>query len=71
MPIISAPSISPAAAKSIFDTEPTAVFVDVRPKADYDKEHIPGAISIPFEEIETRYSEVAVGPQVIVYSQCH
>lgn len=69
-PIISAPRVSPAAAKSILDTDPTAVFVDVRPKADYDKNHIPGAISIPFEEIETRYTELGANTQLIIYSEC-
>lgn len=68
---LSAPSISQAEAKSILDTNPTAVFVDVRLKPDYDKGHISGAISVPFGELENKYSEIAVGPQVIVYSQCH
>ena len=65
-----APTISAAAAKAVLDADPNAVFVDLRPKADYDKEHIPGAISIPFDELERRYSGIPVGRPVIIYSQC-
>ena len=62
--------ISPEAAKSILDTDHSAVFVDVRPKTDYDKEHIPGAISIPSEELQDRYSEIPTAAQIIVYAEC-
>ena len=62
--------ISPSAAKTILETDKTAVFVDVRPKVDYDKEHIPGAISIPSEELGERYSEIPAASQIIVYAEC-
>ena len=68
---LSVPSISPAEARSILDTVPNVMFVDVRPKTDYDKQHIPRAISIPFTEFKDRYAEITVGPQVIVYAECH
>jgi len=71
IPTTPAPSkISPEAAKSILDTDHSAVFVDVRPKTDYDKEHIPGAISIPSEELQDRYSEILAESQIIVYAEC-
>jgi len=63
--------ISLSAAKTILDTDKTAVFVDVRDKTDYDKEHIPGAISIPFEEFQDQYSEIPLRPQIIIYSGCY
>lgn len=62
--------ISPSAAKSILDNDQTAVFVDVRPKTDYDKEHIPGAISIPSEELQGRYNQIPTAAQIIVYAEC-
>jgi hypothetical protein len=71
VPVTTVTAISPQAAKLILDTDPAVLFVDVRPEADYQKEHIPGAISIPFEEFEIRYSEITASPQVIIYSKCH
>ena len=62
--------ISPSAAKTILETDKTAVFVDVRPKVDYDKEHIPGAISIPSEEFGERYREIPAASQIIIYAEC-
>lgn len=34
------------------------MIIDVREKLEYDKEHIPGAQSIPVSELEGRYSEL-------------
>jgi rhodanese-related sulfurtransferase len=62
--------ISPLEAKIILETDKNAVFVDVRAKADYDEEHIPGAICIPSEELESRYSEIPAASQIIVYAGC-
>jgi len=62
--------ISPLEAKIILETAKNAVFVDVRAKADYDEEHIPGAICIPSEELESRYSEIPAASQIIVYAGC-
>jgi len=62
--------ISPAVDMSMLNGDTTVRLIDVRPKANYEKEHIPGAISIPFEEIFTRYAEIPIGSRVIVYSDC-
>ena len=64
------PKISPSTAKTILETDPTSVFVDVRAKTDYDKQHIPGAISIPSAEFQERYTEIPAALQIIVYSGC-
>lgn len=48
--------------------------VDVRLKADYDIGHIPGAISIPKEELDQRLNELSKDEVTIVYcynQQCH
>lgn len=48
--------------------------VDVRLKADYDIGHIPGAISIPKEELDQRLNELSKDEVTIVYCynhQCH
>jgi rhodanese-related sulfurtransferase len=36
----------------------TAVFLDARPEAWYEMEHIEGALNIPAEQVETLYSTV-------------
>jgi len=64
--------ISPAVAKSMLSSDAAIKLIDVRPKANYDQEHLPGAISIPFEYISTRASEIgSKDSRVIVSSDCY
>jgi hypothetical protein len=44
-----------------------AVFVDVRPKDQYDQSHIRGAISIPLGDILTRIKEIPPKTFIITY----
>ena len=44
-----------------------AVFVDVRSKDTWATEHIPGAISIPLSELNTRLRELPPGKMLITY----
>jgi rhodanese-related sulfurtransferase len=41
--------------------------LDVRPTAEYDAGHVPGAISIPLEDLERRLSEVPRDQPVVAY----
>lgn len=41
--------------------------LDVRPPAEYDADHIPGAVSIPLEELEQRLSDVPRDQPVVAY----
>ncbi len=41
--------------------------LDVRPPDEYAAAHIPGAISIPFGQIEQRLDELPQGAEVVVY----
>jgi rhodanese-related sulfurtransferase len=41
--------------------------LDVRPTAEYDAGHIPGAISVPLEELERRLSDVPHDQPVVAY----
>lgn len=48
--------------------------LDVRDKGDYDKGHIPTAISMPRAEMDTRYRELSKDRLYVVYcynQQCH
>ena len=53
-------------AKAAFDMG-AAVFVDVRGKEWYDQEHIPGALSMPEEELEARLGELNQTDWIITY----
>jgi hypothetical protein len=46
----------------------TAVFVDARPESDYERRHIPGALSIPLDEVGRRMDEL--DPQAWIITYC-
>ncbi len=41
--------------------------LDVRPKDEFEMDHLPGAVNIPLEELESRLSEVNPAQEVIAY----
>ncbi|GAB2792623.1 ArsR/SmtB family transcription factor [Amycolatopsis magusensis] len=43
------------------------VVLDVRPKHEYDAGHIPGAVSIPVDELADRINELPEGAEIVVY----
>lgn len=45
----------------------TATVLDVRPNEEYNAAHIPGAISIPLEELSDRLSELPGDQEVVAY----
>lgn len=44
-----------------------AVVVDVRPRLEFDSGHLAGAISIPFDELSQRFSELDPDTAVVAY----
>ncbi len=58
--------ISLADAKKAFD-EGNVLFVDTRYADAYELEHVKGAINIPANEFDARYSEVPKGKKIIAY----
>ena len=46
----------------------SAIFLDLRPNSAFARTHIPGAISIPAEEIESRYEELPEDQMIISYA---
>jgi rhodanese-related sulfurtransferase len=64
-------TISVQDSKNILDTDKTAVFIDVRDKASYDTNHIPGAILIPNVQISASLSKIPIDKEIVIYSQCH
>ena len=47
--------------------EHKAVYIDVRPKEQYDISHITGAVSIPLGELPTRWKDLPLGKYLITY----
>jgi len=47
--------------------EPELVILDVRPALEYRQGHIPGARSIPVDELQTRLSELPPTQEIIAY----
>jgi rhodanese-related sulfurtransferase len=43
------------------------LLLDVRPTEEYEKAHIPGAVSIPIEELEEKLSSLPANCDVIAY----
>lgn len=66
-------TIGPIELKSLLETE-NVKLIDVRRREDYDRSHIPGAISIPMEEITTNFDKISKENTSVVYcynQQCH
>ena len=53
-------------AKAAFDSE-SAIFLDVRAAESYDVSHIPGALSIPINELPSRMGDLALDSWIIPY----
>jgi rhodanese-related sulfurtransferase len=43
------------------------VVLDVRPQEEYEAGHIPGAVSIPLDELKKRVKELPKGKQIVAY----
>jgi len=61
------PRISLEELKEKLDAGADLVVVDVRSKEEFDQGHIPGAVSIPYSEIEARYRELPRDKEIITY----
>jgi rhodanese-related sulfurtransferase/DNA-binding transcriptional ArsR family regulator len=45
----------------------SATVIDVRPREEYEAGHIPGALSVPADEVKRRMKELPKGREVIAY----
>jgi rhodanese-related sulfurtransferase len=43
------------------------ILLDVRPQVEYQAGHLPGAVSLPIDELEHRLNELPVGKQIVAY----
>ncbi|ATY83884.1 ArsR family transcriptional regulator [Kyrpidia spormannii] len=47
--------------------DPDVVVLDVRPRDEYEFDHIPGAWSVPLEELEQKMAELPKDKQIVAY----
>ena len=56
--------------KQLLDAGEKLVFIDLRPQADWQKDRLPGARSIPMGELQKRFGEVPKSGRVVLYCEC-
>ncbi len=66
IPFPEIPRISLQDAKAAYDLG-SAIWVDVRSSSNYKESHIPGAISLPEDEILERLNELSTSDWIIPY----
>ena len=64
------PYVSIEELKQELDRGANMIILDARPKQDYDMDHIAGAISMPFFEVEQRYEELPGDTWIVTYCAC-
>lgn len=55
---VGAKEMAPAALRKLIDEKAKMILIDVRDEGQFQKETIPGAIHIPFTDLEARLKEI-------------
>ena len=63
-------NITAEEAKQIMDSEEGYIILDVRTQEEYDEGHIPGAILIPYTQIEEKAEEVLTDKNQLILVYC-
>jgi rhodanese-related sulfurtransferase len=58
-------------AKNLF-LQQSVVFIDARPQADYEKEHIKGALNLPWDEVDRHFMGITekIPPETQIITYC-
>ena len=62
--------ITPKEAKDIMDSGEEYVLLDVREQYEYDEKHIPGAILIPYTQIDNNAEEMIPDKDKLILVYC-
>ena len=62
--------ISAEGAKQIMDSDEDFIILDTREQYEYDEEHIPGAILIPYTEIDAKAAELLPDKNQLILVYC-
>ena len=63
-------NITAEEAKEIIDSEEGYIILDVRTQEEYDEGHIPGAILIPYTQIEEKANEMLLDKDQLILVYC-
>ncbi len=66
IPYPEVPRVSLVDAKAQYDAN-TAIFVDVRSTDEYETSRIPGAVSLPLDELQANYQELPTDALIFLY----
>jgi len=66
LPVSTPTIISGAEAREIYESNDSAILLDVRNQDEFDEKNIPGSILIPVDELESRLSELPDKDTVII-----
>jgi hypothetical protein len=61
------PRISPQDLRSMLNAGANVIVLDARSREAYDHSHIPGAQSMPLDEVEARYQQLPQGAKIVTY----
>ena len=56
--------------KAFMDARERLVLIDLRPRSEFQKSHLPGARSVPMQELEKRFREIPQSGRVVLYCDC-
>ena len=62
--------ITPAEAKQIMDSEEKYIILDVREQDEFENGHIPGAVLIPYTEIDKKAEELLPDKEIQILVYC-
>ena len=63
-------NITAEQAKEIMDTQEGYIILDTRTQEEYDDEHIPGAILIPYDEVTEKAEDVLTNKDQLILVYC-
>ncbi len=61
---------APERAKRLLDTGEHILFIDLRTPSEFKQQHLPGAHSIPLNELDKRHPEIPKTGRVVLYCAC-
>jgi rhodanese-related sulfurtransferase len=59
--------IAPADLVALIEADKAPLILDVRTQSEYDAGHVPGAVLIPHDQLESRIAELGEPRDVVVY----
>ncbi|MDD5083372.1 MAG: rhodanese-like domain-containing protein [Candidatus Moranbacteria bacterium] len=59
--------ITPEKLKGNLSARQSYFIIDMRSKDDYDQGHVPGAVNLPFDQLETFYGKIPAAAKIVSY----